>query len=62
MSDFMKTLLKEFSSSIAGLQFKMKEINLKFDYESKINLVTEIKKKIKEDLNDKVNNFSIIFI
>lgn len=28
MSDFIKTLIKELSSSIEGLQFKIKEINL----------------------------------
>ena len=54
MSDFMKTLLKDFSQNITNTQNKMKEINKKFDYESKINLINEIKKKIKEELSEKV--------
>lgn len=50
----MKTLIKDFQQNHSSLQLKMKEINQKLDYESKINLISEIKKKVKEDLNDKV--------
>lgn len=55
MSDFIKTLIKDFQQTHSSLQLKMKEINQKLDYESKINLISEIKKKVKEDLSEKVN-------
>ncbi len=55
----MKTLLKDFQQNHSSLQIKMKEINQKLDYESKINLISIIKKKVKEDLNDKVYNFTL---
>jgi ppGpp synthetase/RelA/SpoT-type nucleotidyltranferase len=55
MADFMKTLIKDFQQNHSSLQIKIKEVNQKLDYESKINLISEIKKRVKEDLNDKVH-------
>lgn len=54
MADYIKSLIKDFQQNHSTLQSKMKEINQKLDYESKINLISEIKRKVKEDLNDKV--------
>jgi len=54
MSDYMKSLIKDFQQKQTTIHLKMKEINQKLDYESKINLIAEIKKKIKEELNEKV--------
>ncbi len=50
----MKSLIKDFQQNYSILQLKMKEVNQKLDYESKINLISGIKKKIKEELNEKV--------
>jgi hypothetical protein len=58
MSDFMKIILKELSSDINLIQMKKRDMNMKFDPESKSRLLDEMKIILKraEDKMDKIDN------
>jgi hypothetical protein len=58
MSDFMKIILKELSSDINLIQMKKRDLNTKFDPESKTRLLEEMKVILKraEDKMDKIDN------
>lgn len=56
MSDFMKIMLKEFSQDLNNIQSKTRDISKKFDVESKMKIMNEIK-IIKDKATEKVKKY-----
>ncbi len=58
----MKTLIKDFIQGINEINIKEKQMNQKLDYESKINLIEEMKNLINDDLTIKLKKIENEYI